>query len=204
MNPVARERTFLDMTTEIDELALWEQARAGDGRAFAQLFDLHHPRVYGRALRETQSVSDAEDVTAIVFLECWKRRSSIRPGSSIIGWLLLTTTNTTRNLTRSRRRHRALLEQLPPPAPHPDHADAVAAALDQDVEAERVRTAMEKLSAQDREVLTLCVVEGNTVPEAAARLSLPAATVKTRLARARKRLSTQVALQSSSVSREVP
>ncbi|WP_291051184.1 sigma-70 family RNA polymerase sigma factor [Herbiconiux sp.] len=176
---------------EIDETALWRAAKASGGRAFGQVFDAHYARVYGRALQATGSVHDAEEVTAVVFFECWRLRDRVRVvDGSIIGWLLLTTTNVARNLTRSRRRYGALLERLPEPAVHPDHADDVADRLDRAELDERMRAEFSTLSARDREVLVLCLVEGLSASAAAELLDVPEGTVKSRLARARKRLST--------------
>ncbi|WP_396133584.1 RNA polymerase sigma factor [Arthrobacter sp. 1088] len=45
---------------------------------------------------------DAEDATAAAFLELWRRREGVRlVDGSILPWLLVTTTNTARNLQRS-------------------------------------------------------------------------------------------------------
>ncbi|MGA1837363.1 sigma-70 family RNA polymerase sigma factor [Herbiconiux sp. 11R-BC] len=169
----------------------WAAARGGDSAAFAAVFDAHRDRVFGQALRLLRSPHDAEDATALVFLEAWRRRNAVRVvDGSVIGWLLVTTNNVVHNLERSRRRYRAALERLPLPRidEQPDHADAVGERLDRAGRDERVRSAFASLSAADQNVITLCVLEELSMSEAAEVLGVPAGTVKSRLSRAKSRL----------------
>jgi RNA polymerase sigma-70 factor (ECF subfamily) len=174
---------------EFDEAAAWSAARGGDGPAFASLFDLHRDRVFGHALRLLREPHDAEDVTAVVFLEAWRKREAVRVvDGSIIGWLLVTTNYTVRNHTRSRRRYRAALGRLPQPVPQDDHAPRVDAALDGEGRTRVVREAFARLSQRDQDVITLCVLEELSTAQAAEALGVPEGTVKSRLSRAKQRL----------------
>ncbi|HQU00577.1 MAG TPA: sigma factor, partial [Acidimicrobiales bacterium] len=70
--------------------------------------------MFRHALRMTANVHDAEDVTAGAFFELWRRQKSVRVvDGSVLPWLLVTTTNLARNLTRGLRRYRALIDSLP-------------------------------------------------------------------------------------------
>jgi RNA polymerase sigma-70 factor (ECF subfamily) len=174
---------------EFDEAAAWSAARGGDGPAFASLFDLHRDRVFGHALRLLREPHDAEDVTAVVFLEAWRKRDAVRlVDGSIIGWLLVTTNYTVRNHARSRRRYHAALGRLPKPAPQDDHAPRVDAALDGEGRSRVVREAFSRLSQRDQDVITLCVLEELSTAQAAEALGVPEGTVKSRLSRAKQRL----------------
>lgn len=174
---------------EFDEAAAWSAARGGDGPAFASLFDLHRDRVFGHALRLLREPHDAEDVTAVVFLEAWRKRDAVRlVDGSIIGWLLVTTNYTVRNHARSRRRYHTALGRLPKPAPQDDHAPGVDAALDGEGRSRVVREAFSRLSQRDQDVITLCVLEELTTAQAAEALGVPEGTVKSRLSRAKQRL----------------
>jgi DNA-directed RNA polymerase specialized sigma24 family protein len=87
---------------------------SGDSDAFGAIFDLHRDRVFGYSLRLVRSVPDAEDVTALVFLEAWRRRTAVRVvDGSIIGWLLVTANNVVRNHTRTVRGHQIAMVKLP-------------------------------------------------------------------------------------------
>ena len=170
------------MTDEID----WAAAAAGDGEAFGRVFDRHRDRVARHSIRLVPAAADADDVVAITFLEAWRRRDHVRfVDGSVLPWLLVTATNSARNLTRSSRRYRALLGRLPASDVAPDHAeqydDSAAVA------------ALHTLSAADRQVVTLCILEGFSEREAAAALGVPLGTIKSRLSRAKKRLAERVA-----------
>lgn len=118
-----------------------------------------------------------------------RRRSAVRVvDGSIIGWLLVTTNYVASNLSRTARRYRAALTQLPPGTPADDHADEVGDRLDRDGRDRLVRDAFASLSRADQDVITLCVLEEFTTGQAAAALGVPAGTVKSRLSRAKTRL----------------
>lgn len=177
--------------SESTDEALWVLAGNGDGDAFGRLFDRHRDRVHSHAIRVVGSAHHAEDITAIVFLEAWRRREHVRMvDGSIIAWLLVTANNTIRNHNRQRRRYRAFLGQLPPPASMADVAEEFVESVERDVEATAIRIAFSQLKPQDRDVLTLCVLEGLSVKQAADVLAVPEGTVKSRLHRAKTRLGT--------------
>ena len=185
------------MSDRTDEGSTWERARQGDAEAFGAIFDLHYDRVLRQATRLTDSVHDAEDVTALVFFEAWRRRESVRViDGSIIAWLAVTTNNVARNSTRARIRNRALLARLhtsdATTTATADHAAEVDDRLDREAALRTVARALERLPRRDRDVIALCVVQGLGTAEAALALGIAPGTVKSRLSRARQRLSGEV------------
>lgn len=181
----------------IDEPALWGRAREGDPDAFGEVFDLHHARVFRQARRLSESVHDAEDLTALVFLEAWRRRESVRMvDGSIIAWLAVTANNLARNARRSRRRADALIRRLHTAdgssALAEDHAHHVDERVDRSALAARTLTALRRLPARDRDVIALCVIQGLSTADASELLGVAPGTVKSRLSRARRRLSADV------------
>ncbi|NUT71936.1 RNA polymerase sigma factor [Pseudarthrobacter sp. C4D7] len=175
--------------SESTDEALWLLAVNGDGDAFGTLFDRYRDRVHGHAIGIVGSSHQAEDITAIVFLEAWRRRDKVRMvNGSIIAWLLVTANNTIRNHNRQRRRYRAFLDQLPPPASVRDVAEDFVESVERDAEARALRTAFFQLKPQDRDVLTLCVIQGLSLKQAAEALAVAEGTVKSRLHRAKTRL----------------
>ncbi|ARJ06542.1 siderophore-interacting protein [Cnuibacter physcomitrellae] len=178
-----------------DEEETWARARDGDSSAFAALFDRHRDRVFGQALRLLRAPHDAEDVTAMVFLEAWRRRASVRVvDGSIVAWLLVTTNFVVRNQARSVRRYREALQRIPVPAAseQPDETADVDERLDNSSRDTQVRAAFARLSPNDQDVITLCLLEELPMEQAAAVLKVPVGTVKSRLSRARQRLGAHI------------
>jgi RNA polymerase sigma-70 factor (ECF subfamily) len=158
----------------------WARAVAGEGEAFGRIFDRHRARVHRHCRGLVPVPADADDVVAITFLEAWRRRDAVRlVDASVLPWLLVTATNAARNVSRSSRRYRALLDRLPEAPPVPDPADEVE---------DTALSALRRLSLADQGVITLCVLLGTSEKEAAAVLGVRPGTVKSRLARAKKRL----------------
>lgn len=175
--------------TATGEDEVWGRVVAGDPTAFGAVFDRHQARVHGHALRLCRHRHDAEDVTAMVFLEAWRRRNAVRVvDGSVLPWLLVTTGHVAQNLARSTRRHRIALASLPPHPVVDDPADGVAARLDVVDRDRRLRLALDGLGKADRDVLGLCVLEEFPMATAAEALGVPVGTVKSRLSRAKARL----------------
>lgn len=163
--------------------------RAGDPDAFGALFDEHATAVYNHAFRLTGNWSSAEDVMALTFLEAWRLRDKVLlDGGSLRPWLLGIATNTARNAQRARRRYEAALGRLPPPDPVPDFAQELADRIDDARTLEAVGAAISRLRPAEREVVALCVWSGLDYAGAAEALGIPIGTVRSRLARARKKL----------------
>lgn len=165
------------------EDVLWQRGRAGDGEAFGSIFDLHRDRVFRHAFRLLQDRDDAEDASAIAFLELWRRRKAVRVvDGSVLPWLLVTVTNVTRNLRRSRRRYERMLAGLPHGA---DVASAEDSAVADAVLDRALAGALSELTPADARLVSLVALEGYTVAEAAPLLGLSAGAARTRLHRLR-------------------
>lgn len=168
---------------------LWSRVLDGDGPAFATLFVLHRDRVFGHSLRLVRTTHEAEDITAMVFLEAWRCRSKVRVvNDSIIGWLLVTTTNVARNRLRSALRYEQLIRRLPQAETAPDPGDFVTDAVDQDRRSQLLHRAYRSLGRRDQEIIALCVLEEMSTTEVSQLLRIPPGTVKSRLSRAKQRL----------------
>ena len=132
-------------------------------------------------MRLVPAGDDVEDLVAVTFLEAWRLRGRVRlVDGSVLPWLLVTATNVARNQQRAARRYRGLLAKLPAAASAPDPASLV--------DDTGIVAHFDRLPLTDRQVLALCVVEGFSERDAAAALGIAPGTVKSRLARARRRL----------------
>jgi RNA polymerase sigma-70 factor (ECF subfamily) len=167
-----------------DEL-LWQASARGDQRAFSELYERHSQAIYNYLFRRLADWSEAEDLTAVVFLEAFRhRRDVVVVDGKLLPWLYGIATNVLRNRRRAQWRHRRLVAQLeaqPRRAAEPD-ADARAQAA---VQMREVLEHLSRLPRAQREVLALCVWSGLSYEEAALALAIPVGTVRSRLARAR-------------------
>ena len=163
----------------------WADALRGDGEAFGRIFDRHRHRLFRHSYRLVTVTADADDIVSIAFLEAWRRADAVRfVDGSMLPWLLVTATNSARNLARSGRRYRTMLNRLPM-----DRHDGDRFTQAFDTEA---HDALRGLSVADQRILTLCVLEDLSEKDAATVLGIPVGTVKSRLSRAKRRLATSL------------
>jgi RNA polymerase sigma factor (sigma-70 family) len=154
-----------------------------DQTAFAALVRRHTEMVLGVCRRALPTVQDAEDACQATFLVLAQKARAHRWQPSVANWLFTTARHVARNaLAAARRRARREARAAVPEAVQP--VDKVTGrelltALDEE---------LDQLPPRYREPLVLCYLEGLTRDEAAVRLGVPAATLKTRLERGRKRL----------------
>lgn len=175
--------------SDVSDEVLWRRVVGGDGNAFGVIFDRHHDSIRRHALRVLSLPHVADDVAAMVFYEAWRKRYQVRiTGDSILPWLLVTANNTVRNHVRQQRRYRHFLSQLPTPESAPDVAEGIAEADHVRFRSSALREAFARLKPNERDVLTLCVIERLGTREAAVALDVAEGTVKSRLHRAKTRL----------------
>lgn len=179
----------MEEVSEFSDRELWAQGAAGNPDAFGQLFDRHGDAIYGYLFRRTGDWSAAEELTAVVFLEAWRRRRELRlERESALPWLYGTAHNVLRNQRRALRRHRAALQRLPRGEAEPDFAEDAATRASDAAIIRRLVPLLERLPERDRDVFALCVLAELSYEEAAAVLEVPVGTVRSRLSRARGRL----------------
>jgi RNA polymerase sigma-70 factor (ECF subfamily) len=167
-----------------DESLLTASAN-GDGQAFAELYERHARTIYNYLFRRLADWSEAEDLTAVVFLEAFRRRGDVVVvEGKLVPWLYGIATNVLRNRRRALWRHRSLLAQLAS-QPRADVAPDIAARAEA---ASQMRSTLKRIAAlplKQQDVVALCIWSGLSYEEAAAALSVPVGTVRSRLARAR-------------------
>jgi RNA polymerase sigma-70 factor (ECF subfamily) len=186
---MATERVPSDSLRVSDDHELLRRMAERFPDALAELYDRYSPLVLALVRRVVGSSADAEEVLQEAFLQAWSqagRYDSAR--SSVSTWLVLIARS--RALDRLRQRQSrertaaaAELEPVPPNA---------SGRLDEHVlfreRRERVRSALEGLPAEQKEVLELAFYEGLSQSEIAERTATPLGTVKTRSLLAMKKL----------------
>ena len=177
------------MTTYVSDEALWREALAGSEQAFAEVFDRHVDRVFTHCVRRVESRTDAEDLTAVVFLESWRQARRVRfVDGSALPWLLVVATNVSRTHTRAARRYEKYVRRLPHAQNEPDVSDDAIANIDLEQRAAQVRRCVAKLNVKHQEIVSLCDYGGLNYAAAAEVLNIPIGTVRSRLSRAHEQL----------------
>jgi len=151
---------------------------------FEELYRATFPKVLAYA-RAMAGPHDADDAVAEAFAIPWRRQRDIPRGAEL-GWLIGVTRRVLANARRSRRRMGALRTLLgaQPRVRGPDPADRVA-----DPE---LREALLALAPLDREALVLVAWFDLTPADAAEAIGITPAAFRMRLARARRRLRTEL------------
>lgn len=178
------------MTAETDtatDAQLWARLRDRDREALGELFDRHGDAVYNFAFRRTASWSLAEEVVQTTFLTTWRRACDRRLGPlqhpTALPWLLGVAGHEGQNATRTLRRADRRTRSAEPAIDNPDHAEDVAARVDDERRMSEVRLALAKIPAHERLTIELVLWSGLTVAEAADVLQVAEGTVKSRLSR---------------------
>jgi len=135
----------------------------------------HAGAVYAFCVRWTGDAQRAEDVVQEVFLRAWRNLSMVdlrtRP---VRPWLLAVARNLLTDLHRAQASRPQLVDDTAlAHVPAPDE-------LDRAVESWQVAAALQRLSAEHREVLVHSHWLGRSVAETAAVLGVPPGTVKSR------------------------
>ncbi|GAB3411688.1 RNA polymerase sigma factor [Flindersiella endophytica] len=176
------------------DAALAAEIRDDPDHTFGLLFEHYSPLIYNYAFRQTASWDLAEEITSTVFLEAWRSRHRLRvENDSVLPWLYGIATNVCRRQRRTLFRRGHAIRRLPPVLDEPDHADDVAGRLDDERRMADVLAVIDRLPTVERDVVVLVVWEELDYRSAAVALGVPIGTVRSRLNRARRRLSTSLA-----------
>lgn len=167
-----------------DEVEWLRRIARGDRAAFEQLYASYAPRVFRFLHRMLRDTALAEEATNDVLVEVWKSAGRFEGRSAPSTWILGIARFRALNLLRGRRPPTEQLEQAPEVA----LPDAGGSVQDRRVRARSLRSGMEQLSPEHREVLELTFFHGCSYREIAEIAQCPENTVKTRMFHAKRRL----------------
>ncbi|MEV7992322.1 sigma-70 family RNA polymerase sigma factor [Streptomyces sp. NPDC086077] len=164
---------------EADRLLI--RVAGGDQMAFEELYALVSGPVFGLVKRVVRDAAQSEEVAQEVLLELWRSAARFDPArGSALSWVLTLAHRRAVDRVRSARAagEREQREALRFGTPA---FDQVAEEVEAGLEREWVRRCLNRLTALQRESVTLAYYDGYTYREVAERLSLPLGTVKTRM-----------------------
>jgi RNA polymerase sigma-70 factor, ECF subfamily len=167
------------------DATLVNRIAAGDKLAMQALFARHRTPVYRWLLRFVSNETLAEDLLSEVFLDVWRQADRFEGRSSVSTWLM--SIARFKALSAGRRRTDAELDEKIETTVA-DTANDPEAALQEKDRGELLRRALSRLSQEHREIIDLVYYHEQSIEECADILGIPAATVKTRMFYARKKL----------------
>ncbi|RWA72769.1 MAG: sigma-70 family RNA polymerase sigma factor [Mesorhizobium sp.] len=174
----------MNAATETDR-ALVDRVAKGDRAAVRLLFMRHHARIYRFVARQTGSEMMADDITNEVFLELWRQAPGFEGRSEVSTWLLGIARFKALSLLRKKKEDWIDDDDA---AQVPDSADTPEVVTMKEDKAAAVRRFVDALPEEHRTVIDLAYYHGQSVTEIGEVLSIPVATVKTRMFYARKKL----------------
>ena len=172
---------------DLPDEQLIDRFRSGEGgfseSAFAALIGRHGPMVLGVCRRLLADPHLAEDAFQATFLVLARRAGSVRDRDALGGWLHRVARRISiRSKIRADRRNareRPLAVEVAVESADRVERDEIRAAIDEEID---------RLGSHQRLPFVLCCLEGLSHEEASQRLRWPIGTVKSQLARGRRRL----------------
>lgn len=178
-----------------DLALLLRRSARGDESAFAELYDAAAPRLFGLVLRVIRNRAQAEEVTQEVFVEIWRKSARFDPRSgSALSWMM--TIAHRRAVDRVRSANAASNRDDVYTSTRDREFDSTSEQAHAELEAGRVRRALDALTDTQRGAIELAYFGGYTHTEVAALLDIPLGTAKTRIRDGLIRLRDTMGLQS--------
>lgn len=156
--------------------------REGDEGAVRALYREHGGAVFTVARSMTGDRELAAEVVQLTFTKAWQAAARFEPGRPVAPWLYAIARRTAIDVLRHERR--------PTTGGHGPETDAhtPGPSFERTWEVHQVRLAIDQLPPEERDVVRLSHLAGLPHPEIAQRLGVPVGTVKSRSARAHRRL----------------
>ncbi|MEO7589481.1 MAG: ECF RNA polymerase sigma factor SigK [Arachnia sp.] len=161
--------------------AVFARVRDGSEDAFAELYDITSARLHGLILSVVRAPDLAAEITQEVYVEVWRQAARWSPEKgSVRAWMHTIAHRRAVDRVRSvqKETERDIRWAGTTRDSEPDHTWE---GVEQRLEVEGVRSALEELSTLQKEAVSLAYFGGYSHREVADMLGLPLGTVKTRI-----------------------
>lgn len=163
-----------------DLVSLMQLVQGGDDAAFAALYDELAGVVFGTVKRVLRDPAMSEEVTQEVFVELWRTAARFDPDrASVSTWAVTMARRRAVDRVRREQSQRDRIERSG--NLRPEEVDAPDDTVVASIEAERVSRALSELPEEQRIVIEMAFIRGDSHGDIAERLDLPLGTVKGRV-----------------------
>jgi RNA polymerase sigma-70 factor (ECF subfamily) len=177
-------------------LQVLQRAKEGDRKAFEQIYQMYHRRIYNAVYGMLSDADDAQDVTQDVFIRLHDALPTLRADEAFSTYLYRIALNLCRDRARRKKRVRFQSMDTPrtdsegevEPMEFPDLGKLPEETIAGEELQKRVRQAVQNLSDDHKAVIVMHHFQGMEVNDIARILDVPTGTVKSRLARGRDQL----------------
>lgn len=165
------------------DLTLVAKAKEGDADSFAMLYEHIAPNLYRTALYTLGNAHDAEDVVSETFMEAFHGIAKLRDDGAFAPWIYKILSARCKRKIKEyiKGRNYFDIDSLLDLDDGKDLGDEV-------IQRSDLLHALEELTASERQIIALAVIEGYTTKDTAKILGLPHGTVSSKLFRTLKKL----------------
>ena len=175
-----------------DDVQLIHKVLSGDDEAFTALVQKYQKSVHALAWRKVGDFHFAEDITQDVFLQVYKKLSTLKNPNQFAGWLYVIANRLCKNWNNKNKSAVKSLEEVSVLEMQIMSYDRYISDKNEKAESERrhkiVKILLAKLPESERTVMTLYYLGEMTAKEIGNFLGVSVNTITSRLNRARKRL----------------
>ncbi|MGB3787349.1 MAG: sigma-70 family RNA polymerase sigma factor [Phormidesmis sp.] len=201
MDSAPSHRLEYDSRTDVE---LWTALCSGETVALGHLYDRHAGLVYGVSLNMLGNAQEAEDLTQDIFVKLVERKNFDPARGSLRTFLMMLTRSRATDRLRSRQSARRSQQRLRANylTSSLANVDPAAQNVIESEQSETVRSALSRLSAEQRQALHLAYFEGFTQSDIASHLDTPLGTIKARTRRGLLKLREILIVQKETVQEE--
>jgi len=160
----------------------------GESKRFKEFYDRWSGRIYAFGMKLCRSEILAEELLQEVFVRLWQHRDKLADADNLEAYLFQSVRNQAFTMLKKIAREEAFLAEYGKAQEGASSDGDVA--MDAREYRQLLDQALAKLSPKQREVYTLCQVEGLTYEQAAERLGISPLTVKTHMQHALRQVRT--------------
>lgn len=166
----------------IDEKDLLLRLRDGDHKAFHQLYDRYSDKLIFNLIRLVKNDVLVEEIVQETFLTLWEKRETLDPEKSLGGFLFRISANKAQNIFKRSVYDHKMREYLYPILDA--GYEQIETQLFRKENEKLLHELLDKLPPKQREVYTLCKLEGLTYQQASKRLNISESTINSHILRA--------------------